>query len=183
MTTPQVIMQWWKCTQMLIGHHVKMIEEVLAHVQSSMEDVCCVRPVERRRLSAGVPQSEMHAAASGACDAVLIVGIFKWMFDAFFQICLYLDSAAARGITNRRGVGKVHHLFCRSLWFQERMADGSMVVSPVSGLKNPADRGTKRLNVHRMKALKFFLGMFDTTNNCQVGEAEVHSIIQHHELK
>ena len=44
-------------------------------------------------------ESEMYAAASGACDSVLIVGILKWMFDAFFQICHYLDSAAARGIT------------------------------------------------------------------------------------
>ena len=38
-------------------------------------------------------ESEIYAAASGACDAVLIVGILKWVFDAFFQICLYLDSA------------------------------------------------------------------------------------------
>ena len=125
----------------------------------------------------------MYAAASGACDAVLIVGILSWMFDSFFQICLYLDSAAARGIINRRGVGKVRHLSCRSLWLQGRMADGSMIVSPISGLKNPADIGTKRLNVQRMKALMFLLGMFDSFNNCQVGEVEARSILQHQELK
>ena len=44
--------------------------------------------------------------------------------------------------------------------------------------ENPADIGTKRLNVHRMKALIFLLGMFDSTNNCLVREAEAHSIIQ-----
>ncbi len=33
-------------------------------------------------------ESEMYAAASGACDAVLIVGILKCMFDTFLQICL-----------------------------------------------------------------------------------------------
>ena len=44
------------------------------------------------------------------------------------------------------------------------MADGSLVVSPVSGLTNPADIGTKRLNVNRMKALMFLLGMFDSVN-------------------
>ena len=132
-------------------------------------------------LSSG--ESEMYAAASGACDAVLIVGILSWMFDSFFQICLYLDSAAARGIINRRGVGKVRHLSCRSLWLQGRMADGSMIVSPISGLKNPADIGTKRLNVQRMKALMFLLGMFDSFNNCQVGEVEARSILQHQELK
>ena len=31
-------------------------------------------------------------------------------------------------------VGKVRHLSCKSLWLQEPMADGSQVVSPVSGL-------------------------------------------------
>ena len=105
------------------------------------------------------------------------------MFDAFFQTHLYLDSAAARGIINRGGVGKVRHLSCRSLWLQERMADGSMVVSPVSGTTNPADIGTKRLNVNRMKALMFLLGMFDSVNSCHVGETEAHSIIHHQEIR
>ena len=126
---------------------------------------------------------EMYAAASGACDSVLIVGILKWMFDAFFQIHLYLDSAAARGIINRRGVGKVCHLSCRSLWLRERMADGSLVVSPVSGTTNPADIGTKRLNVNRMSGLMFLLGMFDSVNSCHVGEIEAHSIIHHQVLR
>ena len=58
-------------------------------------------------VSLSSAESEMYAAASGACDSVLMVGILKWMFDAFFQIHLYLDSAAARGIINRRGVGRV----------------------------------------------------------------------------
>ena len=84
-------------------------------------------------VSLSSAESEMYAAASGACDAVLIVGIFQWML----QLCLYVDSAAARGVVIRRGVGKVRHLSCRSLWLQERMADGSMIVSPVSGLRNP----------------------------------------------
>jgi len=105
------------------------------------------------------------------------------MFDSFFQICLYLDSAAARGIIKGRGVGKVRHLSCRSLWLQGRMADGSMIVSPLSGLKNPPNIGTKRLNVQRMTALMFLLGMFDSVSNCQVGETEARSILQFQEPK
>ena len=54
------------------------------------------------------------------------------------------------------------------VWLQEGMADGSMVVSLVSGLINPADIGIKRLNVHRMTAMMFLLGMFDTMNKCLV---------------
>ena len=87
-------------------------------------------------VSLSSAESEMYAATSGACDSVLIVGILKWMFDAFFQIHLYLDTAAARGIINRRGVGKVRHLSCRSFWLQERMADGSLVVSRQACLRH-----------------------------------------------
>ena len=134
-------------------------------------------------VSLSSAESEMYAAASGACDSVLIVGILKWMFDAFFQIHLYLDSAAARGIINRRGVGKVRHLSCRSLRLQERMADGSLVVSPVSGTTSPADIGAKRPNVNRMKGLMFLLGMFDRVNSCHLGETEANSIIHHQEIR
>ena len=63
------------------------------------------------------------------------------------------------------------------------MADGSLVVSPVSGTTNPAEIGTKRLNVNRMKALMFLLGMFDSVNSCHVGETEAHSIIHRQEIR
>ena len=62
------------------------------------------------------------------------------MFDAFFQIHLYLASAAARGIINRRGLGKVRHLSCRSLWLQERMADGSAHWSLVLSQARPTQQ-------------------------------------------
>ena len=52
-------------------------------------------------VSLSSAESEMYAAASGTCDSVLIVGILKWMFDAFSQMHLYVDSAAARGIINQ----------------------------------------------------------------------------------
>ena len=47
----------------------------------------------------------------------------------------------------------------------------SLVVSPVSGTTNPADIGTERLNVDRMKALMFLLGMLDSVNSCHCSSA------------
>ena len=54
---------------------------------------CLLRASSRTQkiVSLSSATSEMHAAASGACNSVLIVGILKWMFDAFFQICFYLN--------------------------------------------------------------------------------------------
>ena len=67
-------------------------------------------------------------------------------------------------------------------WIQQQPEGYSIdVVSPVSGVTNPADIGTKRLNVNRMGALMFLLGMFDSVNSCHVGETEAHSIIHHQE--
>ena len=92
----------WKDDRRSISSCAILYGGCLLHASSRTQKI--------RSLSSA--ESEMYAAAPGACDSVLIVGILKWMFDAFFQICLYLDSAAARGIINRRGVGKVRHLSC-----------------------------------------------------------------------
>merc|ERR1711954_449340 len=56
---------------------------------------------------------------------------------------LYLDSAAARGILRREGVGKIKHLEIRALWVQQAVKKGLFTVKAVAGVDNPADLGTK----------------------------------------
>ena len=53
------------------------------------------------------------------------------------------DSAAARGIANRVGLGKIRHLDTRLLWLQELVRDGRVRVRRVRGDSNPADHLTK----------------------------------------
>ena len=91
----------------------------------------------QRVVALSSAESEIYSAASGVCDAVLVWRILCWMTDAPIAIHLYLDSAAARGIMARRGVGKIRHLSCRCLWLQTLVAK-DLVVSPVAGTKNPA---------------------------------------------
>ena len=55
------------------------------------------------------------------------------------------DSSAAKGISSRRGVGKVRHLHTPLLWIQQKVADGSLVVRKVKGTEHPPDLGTKHL--------------------------------------
>ena len=132
-------------------------------------------------LSSG--ESEIYSAASGVCDAVLVWRILCWMTDAPIAIHLYLDSAAARGIMARCGVGKIRHLSCRCLWLQALVAAKDLVVSPVSGTKNPADLGTKHLSPHRMLGLMFVMGMYDTTLKERVGEEEAQTFLTHEHVK
>eukprot|EP00972_Heterocapsa_arctica_P097928 14448885-Heterocapsa_arctica.AAC.1 len=60
---------------------------------------------------------------------------------------LYGDASAARGMSNRHGVGKVKHLEVKTLWMQMytcgKRGDESVVDKPVGTVYNTADIGTK----------------------------------------
>ena len=59
---------------------------------------------------------------------------------------LYCDSAAALGISQRAGIGKVRHLRTQGLWVQEVRISGRIQYKKVLGEKNPADLLTKHMS-------------------------------------
>ncbi|CAK0860738.1 unnamed protein product, partial [Prorocentrum cordatum] len=59
---------------------------------------------------------------------------------------IWSDSAAALGIMQRRGCGKVRHLETPTLWVQKALKDGRFQLAKVPGKSNPADLGTKFLD-------------------------------------
>ena len=58
---------------------------------------------------------------------------------------MYCDSAAALGITQRAGIGKVRPLRTEGLWEQEVRVSGRIVYEKVLGEKTPADLMTKHM--------------------------------------
>ena len=54
-------------------------------------------------------------------------------------IRLHFDAAAALGIVERKGVGRVRHLDVGSLWIQEQQLRRIPEMHKVAGLENPAD--------------------------------------------
>ena len=62
-----------------------------------------------------------------------------------FKLQVLTDSSAAKGIASRRGLGKVRHVEVNQLWVQEKIADGSIELSKVSGEVNLADALTKHV--------------------------------------
>ena len=56
------------------------------------------------------------------------------------------DASAAKGIANRRGLGKVRHIAVNQLWIQDRIAKGDLTISKVNGKENLADILTKHVN-------------------------------------
>ena len=61
------------------------------------------------------------------------------------QLVLHADSAAAIGICNRTGIGRVRHLAVGQLWVQERIREKTLHLRKVLGTENPADLCTKYL--------------------------------------
>ena len=108
-------------------------------------------------LSSG--ESEMYAASSAACDALLLKTLLCFCIGKNLICIHYLDSSAARGILQRQGVGRVRHMSCRVLWMQDLMKENNHKVTPVPGVHNVSDIGTKRLSKPRLDELMGYCNM------------------------
>ena len=56
-----------------------------------------------------------------------------------------IDASACLGIAQRRGAGQIRHIATPTLWLQQAVSDGRLVVTKVKGDINPADLGTKHV--------------------------------------
>ena len=91
-------------------------------------------------LSSG--EAEFYAV--GVCAARGLT-IKRALLEMGFNVGLRIhsDSAAARGMCNRRGVGKVRHLQTRLLWIQTALEEKEFDLVSIPTADNPADLGTK----------------------------------------
>ena len=64
-------------------------------------------------------------------------------FGCQVEASLHMDSAAARGICRREGVGKVKSLEVRTLWLQQVVKAKTLTLKTVKSQDNCADLGTK----------------------------------------
>ena len=86
----------------------------------------------------------------GAGNALGISGVFKDL-GVHYDITLYTDSSAAKGISSRRGLGKVRHIELNELWLQEQVARGRVAVRKIRGEDNFSDSLTKHSNHERIR--------------------------------
>ena len=71
----------------------------------------------------------------GAGNALGLSGVFRDL-GLKYEIVLYTDSSAAKGISSRRGLGKLRHVELNELWLQDQVARGR------------EDRGRRRKYTH-----------------------------------
>ena len=125
----------------------------------------------QRVVALSSAEAEVYSASSSACDGIVIGKLVAFCTGRNVVIHHLMDSAAARGILARQGVGRIRHLSCRILWLQQLVKQRSKVVpftdtpelfhlvSGVSGSNNIADLGTKRFGKTRLAELMNFCNL------------------------
>ena len=98
-------------------------------------------------------EAEFYGLTKGACEGLGAVGLVEDMTGSRMVVEVATDSSAARGIATRRGVGKVKHLETKTLWVQDQVARGRVLIKKVDGQTNPADLLTKYLPGSKMADL------------------------------
>ena len=96
-------------------------------------------------LSSG--ESEFYAAVKSTS---VLLGMKAMMSDLGVDlktpIKLHVDSTACLGAAGRRGAGRIRHIATSTLWLQNAVGEGRIVLVKVAGTENPADLGTKVLS-------------------------------------
>jgi hypothetical protein len=103
-------------------------------------------------LSSG--EAEYYAIVKGASLAMGVKSMLnEWDIitdiDATHssdEIEINTDSSAAKGICQRRGLGKVRHIEVTELWVQDHVLKGTISVKKVPGTENLSDALTKYLD-------------------------------------
>ena len=100
-------------------------------------------------------EAEFYAIGSGAARALTVKHVLNEMEKATFKdvqtkVVIWTDSAAARGMSMRHGVGRVRHLQTRWLWHQDLVRNGDLVIEKIGTDDQVADIGTKPMEKERL---------------------------------
>ncbi|CAK0826820.1 unnamed protein product [Prorocentrum cordatum] len=96
-------------------------------------------------ISMSSGEAEFYACVRAASRAIGMQSLCQGL-GRDVSLRIWSDSAAALGIMQRRGCGKVRHLETPTLWAQKALKDGRFQLAKVPGKSNPADLGTKFLD-------------------------------------
>ena len=110
-------------------------------------------------LSSG--EAEFYGIVKGSSNALGITGMLRDMgIEAGVEI--NTDSSAAKGMANRRGLGKVRHIELTELWVQDQVARGKIRIRKISGVDNVSDSLTKHSTSDRIAQTLHYANQFIT---------------------
>ena len=116
-----------------------------------------------RRQSVIATSSGMAEFYAGCATAeeMLFARDVLMFFGCRVEASLHMDSAVARGICRREGVGKVKALEVRTLWLQQVIKAKTFTLKTVKSQDNCADLGTKTLTAGTLTLLRAMNGLVD----------------------
>ena len=106
--------------------------------------------VNQQTIALSSGEAEYYGMVKGASNSLGLAGMLA-DFGVNTQVCISTDSSAAKGISSRRGLGKVRHIELAELWLQEQTAKGKIVVYKISGDDNFSDSLTKHATADRVE--------------------------------
>ena len=131
-------------------------------------------------ISMSSGEAEFYSAVKGASIAMGITALFKDLGVEMKKPAeLRVDSTACLGMARRKGAGRVRHIHTPTLWLQQAVAAGQIVLAKEPGTTNPADLGTKPLPKARIWEIMGELGFVQLAGRSRlalraaVGDSEV----------
>ena len=100
---------------------------------------------QQKVIALSSAEAELYAMVAASAET-LALQAYAHDLGLEFGCELYCDSAAALGIAQRAGIGKVRHLRTQGLWVQEVRVSGRIAYKKVLGEKNAADLLTKHMS-------------------------------------
>ena len=125
-----------------------MIEQHLVAASSTTQTVVA--------LSSG--EAELYALSKSASRALGAEAMLRDLAVSLPPRVL-VDSTASKGISSRRGVGRIKHLHTQVLWVQLVVARRGLRIDKIPGEGNPSDLGTKHLGQTPMKRCMGYVGV------------------------
>jgi hypothetical protein len=99
-------------------------------------------------LSSG--EAELYGIVTGASHLIGLQSIAGDL-DIEVEKSIHTDASAAKGVCERKGVGKIRHLAVSDLWIQDKVRSGEVRLHKVAGAINPADMLTKHVEGHKIR--------------------------------
>ena len=96
-------------------------------------------------VSLSSAEAELYALVKGASQTLGMMSVGRDL-GLDMHATVHSDAAAALGIIQRQGVGKLRHIATQYLWIQERTRAEDFDIAKVLGDDNPADVLTKNVS-------------------------------------
>ena len=151
----------------------KTRKSVSASVISFNGHVLATASRAQKTISLSSCESEFNAAVSGMVDMIFISNAIEFLLLKEIKRVAHIDSASAKSLISRQGVGRTRHLHGKLLWIQDLAKSEYMRISSINTMRNVADIGTKSLSKERILCLLYLLNVVDCSDSfARVGATE-----------